>query len=54
MMRFSIYDLKIIKEANMPATILKRQISNMLQNSEICQANVLRIDPETGEYQVVL
>ena len=54
MMKFNVYDLQIIREANIPPTTLRRQISNMLQSSEACNANVVRVDPKTGEYQIVL
>ncbi len=54
MIKFNVYDLQIIKDANIPPTTLRRQISNMLESSEACNANVLRIDSKTGEYQIVL
>lgn len=54
MIKFNVHDLQIIKEAYIPPTTLRRQIYNMLQSSEACIANVLRVDPKTGEYQIVL
>lgn len=54
MTKFNIRDLEIIKNANVSSSTLKRQLTNMLENSTNCRAIVESLNRETGEYRIVL
>ena len=54
MNEFEIRDLAILKNANVSIPTLKRQICNMVNNSEYCAMIVESLNLKTGNYRVVL
>ena len=52
--RFNELNLETIKNANVPSTIIKREIKNMLECSNDCSAIVERVEKNTGRYRVIL
>ena len=51
---FKIQELRNLEAPNTNPTQLKTKVSEMIQNSSTVRAKVESIDPESGEYRLVL
>ena len=54
MSRFRIHDLKSLEVAPTSPGAMKSKVGEMIVNSTVCRAKVESINPETGEYRIVL
>ena len=54
MSRFRIHDLKSLEMAPTSPGAIKSTVGEMIVNSTVCRAKVESINPETGEYRIVL
>ncbi len=54
MSRFRIHDLKSLEMAPTSPGAMKSKVGEMIVNSTVCRAKVESINPETGEYRIVL
>jgi len=54
MTKFDVQDLKVISNAKLSYSTLKKQLGNMVESSENCRAIVESLNRETGEYRIVL
>jgi len=54
MARFHIQDVKLLENTSTSPTVLRTKIGEMIQHSSVARAKVDSINPETGEYRVVL
>ena len=54
MSRFRIHDLKSLEMAPTSPGAMKSKVGEMIVNSTVCRARVESINPETGEYRIVL
>ena len=54
MARFHIQDLRTIENSPTSAANLRTKVGAMIMNSNAARAKVEAINPETGEYRVVL
>jgi len=54
MSKFNIRDLEIIRNATLSTSTLKRQINNMIEDSNNCRAIVESLNRDTGEYSIIL
>ncbi|MEE8146410.1 MAG: hypothetical protein V3T24_02305 [Longimicrobiales bacterium] len=54
MSRFRIHDLKSLEVAPTSPGAMKIKVGEMIVNSTVCRARVESINPETGEYRIVL
>ncbi len=53
-MRFHVHDLKSLENAPTSPASLRTKIGEMIIHSTTARARVEAINPETGEYRVVL
>jgi hypothetical protein len=51
---FRIQDLRSIERAPCSPAVLRAKLDNMILSSTTCRAKVEAINPDTGEYRVVL
>lgn len=54
MSKFHIQDLRAIENGSNSPSVLRSKIGEMLLSSAATRAKVENLDPETGEYRVVL
>jgi hypothetical protein len=54
MARFSLQDFRSIENSPTAPAILRSKIGEMILHSTVARAKVEAINPETGEYRVVL
>ena len=54
MPRFRIQDLQTLENAPTSAGSLRSKVKEMIVNSTVCRAKIESLNPETGEYRVVL
>jgi hypothetical protein len=54
MARIHIHNLRTIENAPASPANLRNKISDVILNSSVARAKVEAINPETGEYRVVL
>ena len=54
MTRFRIHDLKGLEVKPTSPGAMRAKLSQMIVNSTVCRAKVDSINPETGEYRIVL
>ena len=54
MSRFRIHDLKTLENAPSSPGLIRSKVGEMIINSTVCRAKVEAINPETGEYRIVL
>ena len=54
MARFHIQDVKLLERAPTSPAALRTKIGEMILHSTVARAKVDAINPETGEYRVVL
>lgn len=54
MARFFIQDVKLLENAPTSPAALRTKIGEMILHSTVARAKVDAINPETGEYRVVL
>ena len=54
MARFRIHDVRLLEGSSKSPADLRTQIGEMILNSTAARARVDAINPETGEYRVVL
>ncbi len=54
MARFHIQDVKLLESSPTSPAALRTKIGEMILNSTVARAKVDAINPETGEYRVVL
>jgi hypothetical protein len=54
MPRFHVNDLRSIENAPTSPENLRRKIGDMILSSTVARARVETLNPETGEYRVVL
>ena len=54
MARFSVYELRTIEHSPVSPANLRSKIGEMIVNSTIARARVEALNPDTGEYRVVL
>jgi hypothetical protein len=54
MARFSVHELRTIENSPSSPASLRSKIGEMILNSTIARARVEALNPDTGEYRVVL
>ncbi len=54
MTRFRVHDLKGLELKPTSPGVMRSKLSEMIVNSTVCRAKVDSINPETGEYRIVL
>jgi hypothetical protein len=54
MPRFRIQDVHTVEHAPTSPAALRTKVSEMIVSSTICRAKIEALNPETGEYRVVL
>jgi len=54
MSRFRISDLKGLEHSPTSPNVMRSKVGEMILNSTVCRAKVEVINPETGEYRIVL
>ncbi len=54
MTRFRIHDLKGLEEKPTSPGAMRAKLNEMIVNSTLCRAKVETMNPETGEYRIVL
>jgi len=54
MQKFHLQDLRAIENGSTSPAVLRSKIGEMILNSATARAKVENLDPETGEYRVVL
>ncbi len=54
MARFRIHDIRTLESAPTSPGSMKSKVGEMIINSTVCRAKVESINPETGEYRIVL
>jgi hypothetical protein len=54
MPRFHVHDVRLIENTPTSPASLRTKIGEMILNSTIARAKVEALNPETGEYRVVL
>ncbi len=54
MPKFNIHDVRSLENAPTSPASLRSKIGEMILNSTVCRAKVEAINPETGEYRVVI
>jgi len=54
MARFHIQDVKSLENTATSPTVLRTKIGEMISHSSVARAKVDSLNPETGEYRVVL
>ncbi|MFQ5670015.1 MAG: hypothetical protein ACE5HD_05790 [Acidobacteriota bacterium] len=54
MPRFRIQDVRTVENAPTSPSSLRTKIGEMILSSTTCRAKVEAINPETGEYRIVL
>ena len=54
MARFHIQDVKLLENTPTSPAALRAKIGEMILNSTVARAKVDAVNPETGEYRVVL
>lgn len=54
MARFLVHDFKSIENAPTSPAVLRSRIGDMILHSTVARAKVEALNPETGEYRVVL
>ena len=54
MTRFRIDDINTLEAAPTSAASLSAKLGTMVVNSTACRARVESVNPETGEYRIVL
>lgn len=53
-MRFHVDDLQTIERVPLTPAALRNRLTEMLCNSTVAHVEVQRLDPRTGEYQIVV
>ena len=54
MARFRINDVHIVESSPTSSATLRNKLGDMILSSTTCRAKVEAINPETGEYRIVL
>jgi hypothetical protein len=54
MSRFTIHDVQSLENSNPSPGTLRTKIGDMIVNSVACRAKVEAVNPQTGEYRLVL
>ncbi len=54
MTRFRIHDLKSLELKPTSPGVMRSKLNEMIINSTVCRAKIETINPETGEYRIVL
>ena len=54
MTRFRFHDLKTLEMTPTSPGAIRTKVGEMIVNSSVCRAKVESINPETGEYRIVL
>ncbi len=54
MTRFRIHDLNGLEIKPTSPGAMRSKLSEMIVNSTVCRAKIESINPETGEYRIVL
>ena len=54
MTRFRIHDLKSLEIKPTSPGSMRSKLNEMIVNSTVCRAKIESINPETGEYRIVL
>ena len=54
MTRFRIHDLKALEVKPASPGAMRSKLNEMIVNSTVCRAKIEPLNPETGEYRVVL
>jgi len=55
MPKFSVHDVEAMENITITlGELLRRQLANMLVTSTDCKASIESVNPETGEYRIVL
>ena len=54
MARFRINDLKALESSPTSPNTMRSKVGEMILNSTVCRAKVETVNPETGEYRIVL
>ena len=53
-MRFRIDDVRLLENAPTSPNSLRAKLGEMINSSTVCRAKIDSVNPETGEYRVVL
>lgn len=54
MPRFRVQDINTLENAPTSPQNLRSKIGEMILNSTVCKAKIETVNPETGEYRLVL
>ncbi len=54
MTRFRIHDLKGLEVKPASPGAMRSKLNEMIVNSTVCRAKIESINPDTGEYRIVL
>ncbi len=54
MTRFRIHDIKSLEIAPTSPGVMRNKVGELVLNSTVCRAKIESLNPETGEYRVVL
>lgn len=54
MARFTIHDVQALDNTSSSPGTLRTKIGDMIVNSVVCRAKVEAVNPQTGEYRLVL
>ncbi len=54
MTRFRVHDLQSLEVKPASPGAMRSKLNEMIVNSTVCRAKIESINPETGEYRVVL
>ncbi len=54
MTRFRIHDLKGLEVKPTSPGAMRAKLNEMIVNSTVCRAKIDSLNPETGEYRIVL
>ncbi len=54
MTRFRIHDIKALEATPTSPGVMRSKVGELVVNSTVCRAKVEVINPDTGEYRIVL
>ncbi len=54
MTRFRIHDIKALEATPTSPGVMRSKVGELVVNSTVCRAKIEALNPETGEYRIVL
>jgi len=54
MPRFRVHDMKALEASPSSPGAIRSKVNEMILSSTVCRAKVENINPETGEYRIIL